>query len=50
MLEGKLACREDNKYRMMQAEVFSIWEDYTIGTKSATQLLKACSRLVHIPM
>ena len=50
VLENKLTHQKEAKYRKMQTEVFDIWNDYTYGHKSASQLLKACSRLVHIPI
>ena len=48
VLENKLTCQKEAKYRKMETEVFDIWNDYTYGHKSASQLLKGCSRLVHI--
>ena len=42
VLENKLTHQKEAKYRKLQTEVFDIWNDYTYGHKSASQLLKAC--------
>ena len=49
VLKNKLTHQKEAKYRKMQTELFYIWNDYTYGCKSASHLLKAWSRLVHIP-
>ena len=49
VLENKITSQEEWCYRMVQSKVLSIWDDYTYGKISASQLLNACSKLVYIP-
>ena len=49
VLANKITRREERRYRMVQSRVLSIWDDYTYGKISASQLLNACSKLVHVP-
>ena len=49
VLENKITHREERQYRMAQSRVLSIWDDYTYGKISASKLLNACSKLVHVP-
>ena len=41
----KLKRIQRKKYRLLQAKVFANWEQYDTREKSASQLLKSCSRL-----
>ena len=49
VLENKLTRREELRYRKVQSKVLSIWDNYTYGKISASQLLNACAKLVHVP-
>ena len=48
LLENKIICQDERCYSMVQSRVLSIWDDYTYGKISASQLLNACLKLVHI--
>ena len=47
--ENKLTHRECQKYHRAQSAISTIWDDYTLGKKTANQLLKVCSNHVHVP-
>ena len=49
VLENQITHHEERQYRMTQSGVLSIWDDYTYGKISASELLNACSKLVHVP-
>ena len=42
--EKKLTRFHRKKYRTCQGKIFKLWGEYTEGTRSTTQLLRACSR------
>ena len=44
--EGQLSRRQRKVYKQMQGQLFSIWDEYIEGKKSAKQLLKKCARLI----
>jgi hypothetical protein len=43
--ESKLKRHQEKKYRDLQKKIFNYWGEYVSGTRSALQLLRACSRL-----
>jgi hypothetical protein len=43
---GKLTRYQRRTYRGMQKRIFEYWDEYVAGTRTATQLLEACSYLV----
>ena len=49
VLEHKTTHHEERWYRMVQSRVLSIWDDYTYGKISASQLLNACSKPAQVP-
>lgn len=44
--EKKLKRVQRKTYRMLQSQVFKLWEEFEDGERSAKRLLKACSNLV----
>ena len=49
VLENKLTRREERRSRKVQSKVLSIWDNYSYGNISASQLLNACAKLVYVP-
>ena len=47
--DNKLSCQEWAIYHRQQLAIFTIWDDYVNGYKSANQLLKSCSKHVYAP-
>ena len=43
--EMKVKRIQRKKYRLTQAQVFTLWQEYEDGERSALQLLQACSHL-----
>ena len=48
VLENKLTRYEERRYRKVQSKVLSIWDNYSYGNISASQLLNACAKLVYV--
>ena len=43
--EHKLRRHQRKKYKRLQGNIFTYWHQYADGTRSAEQLLRACSRV-----
>ena len=44
--DKKLKCIQKKSFQQLQGQLFQLWEQYAAGMKSASQFLKACSKLI----